>query len=246
MTLLVTAAQVRTYLDNVSVSTSDQYSDETIGSNVLAAQSSLEQALGRYLVPRTFTTVSPWYGTSSNRQQMPLPGFRTVTSLTKSGAALTANAGYWLVPDIQQTGVYTGVAFRAATGPEFWPGQPGTPYGPWITNPAWFDLAADSPFYPANVGGAIYLTSLPNDIVIEGTAGYDPTLADGTQGFPPYAVLHAIKILAAFYTMRPASILADVAITPQGGVLNYSQMPAEVRDFIASWKGGTNMMVPVG
>lgn len=241
MTLLVDPGSVREYLALSDTAATSQYTDGTLSSNIAAAQSSLEQVTGRYLAPRTFTVDNPWLATTQNRQSIALPGFRAITTVTRSGSVLDANGGYWAVPDERQTGVFTRMAFRAATGPDLWPGQPGTPYGPWITNPSWFDQAADSPFAPGNVGGGLYLTSLPNDLAIVGTAGYDPTIADGYPGSPPFAVLHAIKVLASFYTMRPASILADVAITPQGGVLTYSTMPPEVRDFVASWRTGSFM-----
>ncbi len=245
MTYLVSDTAVRDYLELNSPGSTSKYSASTIGSNILAAQSALEQVTGRYLVPRTFTNAAPWYGTTHNAQQVALPGFRTITAVTRSSSVLTVNETYWLTPDSMQTGVYVGMAFRAAVPSGLRPGVQGTPYGQWITNPNWFDQAADSPFYPPNVGGGIFLTSMPNDLLIEGDAGYDDTLPLGTQGSVPYAVLHAVKILAAFYTMRPASILADVAISPSGGVLNYTQMPAEVRDFIAQWRIG-QQMVSVG
>lgn len=246
MTLMVTAAQVRDYLDNVSATSSNQYTDGTIGSNILMAQSYLEHATGRYIVPRTFTTLAPWKYTTQNRQSIPLPGFRTVTTVTRSSSVLTANAGYWLIPDVQQSGLYTGMAFRAATGPDFWPGTPGTPYGPWITNPLWFDMAADSPFYPANVGGAFWLTSLPNDLEVVGEAGYDITIGPDIAPGPPSIALMAIRAYAAWLTMRPASIMADVAITAQGGILNFSALPPEAQQFIAAYRGGQSQMVSVG
>ena len=43
--------------------------------------------------------------------------------------------------------------------------------------------------------------------------------------------------------MRPRSILADVAITPAGGILNYSRLPSEVVEFIADWKLGGEQVV---
>lgn len=246
MTLMVSVAAVQDYINTTSITGSEQYTSATIGSNIQMAQSMLEHAVGRFIVPRTFTTDAPFYLTTSNRQQVPLPGFRSVSSVTRSGATLTANSSYWLIPDTQQTGVYTGMAFRAATGPDFWPGTPGTPYGPWVTNPQWFDYAADSPFYPTNVGGNYWLTSLPNDLAIAGEAGYDLSTASDIPPGPPSLALMAIRALAAWLTMRPASLMADSAITAQGGVISYSQSPAEVRDFIATFKGGQNYMVSVG
>lgn len=229
-TLLVDAAAVRDYLQLNATASASQYTDATIGSNILAAQSFLEQATQRYFLPRTFTTANPWVLTTELRPQFPIPGFRTVTNLTWGGNPLVANTSYWLVPDAQQTGVYTGVRLRAYRS------NSGFPW--WYGNPDWFDRNYDNPFNPLNLGGGWANVSMPNDLLIAGEAGYDPTLSYTDLGYPPFALLQAIKVLASFYTMRPASILADVAITPQGGVLNYSQMPREVADFIASWRAG--------
>jgi hypothetical protein len=161
---------------------------------------------------------------------VPVPGFRTLTTVTYGGATVTANASYWAIPDAQQTGVYTALQFRAMRAD----GQPNW----WYADPNWFDKALDSPFYPGNYGGGYAYTSMPNDLTIAGQAGY-------AAGSVPDAVLDAVKILAAFKTMRPTSLLADVAITPQGGVVNYSQMPPEVRDFVSGWRTG-QQVVSVG
>ena len=247
MTLLVTAQQVRDYIDNVSSTTSNQYTDATISSNIAMAQSFLENATGRHIAPRSWTSQAPWLYTTMNFQSIPLPGFRTITSVTRSGATLTANAGYWLTPDVQQTGVFTRMAFRAATSQDFWPGTPGTPYGPWVTNPLWYDYAFDSPFAPQNVGANYWLTSMPRDLEIVGESGYDVTIGADAYGGPPSIALMAIRAKAAWLTMRPSSILADVAISPQGGILNFSAQPPEVLDIIRLWgNSGTSMMVSVG
>jgi hypothetical protein len=239
MIQLVTPAQVRTYLASVSVTSSEQYSDETIGSNILAAQSNLETMLGRYIAPRTFDAV-PWKMTSMLRWQVPIPGFRTFTQVQWGGSVLVPDAvdplnpSCWVFPDSQQSGVYTSMAFRAARAD-----ASGRPW--WIADPGWFDKALDSPFYPGNYGGGYFYSSMPNDLRITGEAGW----ADAAS--TPFAILHAIKILAAFYTLRGPSILTDVAITAQGGILNYSQMPGEVQQVIRDWRGeGRNYMVSVG
>lgn len=240
---IVDVADVRDYLALNPTAATSQYTDATLGSNILAAQSVLEQLTGRYLAPRTFTTQNPWVYTTMLAATVPLPGFRSVTTITWGGSTLVPNQSCWLRPDVMQTGVFTGIQFRANRSDAYGQGVQGTPYGPWVANSAWFDQAADSPFYPGNLGGGSFFSSMPNDLSIVGEAGFDPTIGFGLPGSVPYAVLHAVKVLAGFYTMRPASILADVAITPAGGVITYSQMPAEVRDFIATWKAGQPMMV---
>src|SRR5262249_3725439 len=147
-------------------------------------------------------------------------------------------AAVWAIPDPMNSGIYTGLQFRAAVGPEFWPGTPGTPYGPWINNSGWFDQAADSPFYPANVGSAFYLTSMPNDLLITGSSGYDPALGIGDYGGMPAEFLEAVRAYAGWLTYRPASLMTDTALTPQGGILNYSSLPPEAVRFITVWRIG--------
>lgn len=210
------------YLQLNSPGTTSQYSSATIGSNIRAASWTLEKATSRWFNDRPAVT---WTGTSNGRAQMFIPGFRTVTAASIQTAPLVSNASYWLLPDVQQSGIYTGLQLRAFTSAGRDPSRP------WLANPNWFDINADSPYYPANYGGAYGQSSMPNDIVITGDGGY---LAANL----PEPLLHATKVLAAFYTLRPNSLLADVAITPAGGVVNYSQMPAEVTAFIREWSIG--------
>ena len=128
------------------------------------------------------------------------------------------NGSCWFLPDVQQSGIYTGVQLRVFRNAES--------SGPsWLANQEWFDRNLDSPYHPANRGGGMSFNSLPNDLSITGDWGY----ADADL---PEPLLHATKVLAAFYTLRPASLLADVAITPSGGVLNYAQMPPEVANTV--------------
>lgn len=199
----------------------DQYTDEIIGNYILAAISSLEQATRRYIVNRPGATVTL---TSMNRAQVAIPALRVATVVTQYGGPVVENAGFYLLPDAQQSGVFTAIQFRTFrtydTGP--W----------WYGNANWFDRNLDSPFYPANYSSAYGNTSLPNDTSIVGDWGWEPL-------FEPGAAVHAVEVLSAFYVMRPPAILADSAITPQGGVLTYSQMPAEVQQFVRSFSAGT-------
>lgn len=236
--MAVSVADVLSYLQLNQPGSTAQYNAGTVGSNILSAQSTLEFAIGRYLLDRTFTTQSPWATTTLNAAQVPIFGFRSFSSVTWGGTVMSVavpgdgntSPTCWAIPDAQRTGQFVALQFRAwRADQQNW----------WLTDPLWWDKMLDSPFYPGNYGGGYAWTSLPNDLLIAGSAGY----ADGTI---PYTALHAIKVLAAFYTMRPNSILADVAITPSGGVVNYSQMPAEVQDFIKTWRYGGAQVVSVG
>lgn len=233
-TLLVNASDVRAYLALNATASTSQYTDATIGSNILAAQSMLEQATGRWFVDRPATT---FVTTSMLRPSVYIPGFRSFTSVTWGGSSLQVNlpgetnGSVWPLPDPLMTGVYIGLQFRAYRA-DSW----GYPW--WLADSQWYDKAFDSPFYPGNFGGGYFYSSMPNDLVVVGDGGYDSTLLPGDAGAAPAEATHAVLVQAAFYTMRPASVLSDVAITPQGNVLTYSQMPAEVQQFIAKWKIG--------
>ena len=218
--MIVQPSDVRDYLELNSPGSSSKYSDATIGSNILTAQSDLEQASGRFLCDHPGIT---WKVTTMLAAQVPLPGFRSFTSITWGGATLTEGSNVWGIPDAMQTGVCVALQFRA------WRADNDHPW--WLADPLWFDKAMDSPFYPGNMGGGYAYTSMPNDLVIVGDGGPAP-------GNAPYSFRHAVKVLAAFFTMRPASILADVAITPGGGVLNYTDLPAEVKNFLRVWTIG--------
>lgn len=213
---VITPTQLRSIM-NWTVATG-QYSDDIIGNNLLDAISALEQATRRYLVNRPGATVTL---TSMVRAQLAIPGLRgTPTAVTYVGSALTASA-YWLEPDAQQSGVFTGIAFRAFR-------QEGNmPW--WYADSQWFDKALDSPFYPGNYGGGWAFSSMPNDTSITSDWGWEPT-------FEPGAFVHALEVLAAFYTLRAPTLLAESAITPQGGIVNYADMPREAQAFIRDWR----------
>ena len=226
--MIVSAESVRDYLELNSPGSSSKYSDATIGSNILAAQSQLEQETHCYLSDHPATT---WATTTMLQAQVPIPRFRNFSTVNWGGSALTitlpgdlsGSGSCWAIPDDLQTGTYVAIQFRA------WRADSDAPW--WLADRMWFDKLLDSPFYPGNRGGGYAWTSLPNDLVIIGDGGY----AAGTE---PPQLLHAVKVLAGFFTMRPASILADVAITPQGGVINYTRLPQEVLSFISDWRIG--------
>lgn len=211
----VSAASVREYMGLNAVASTSQYTDATIGSNIRAASWTLERATGRIFADSSRTLAF----TTNGAAYLTLPGLRTATSVTLQGSALTADSTYFLTPDSQQTGVYTGIQFRAFGT------RRGGPW--WLSNPEWFDRGLDSRFYPANYGGGD--VSLPNDLSIAGTWGFADL---------PEPVLHATKVLAAYYTKRPDAILSGSLVTPDGNFVNLSSLPVEVVQFVTEWRVG--------
>lgn len=240
MNLIVTPAQVREYLVLNANSASSRYSNETIGSNIRAAQSFLESETGRFLYDHPGVT---WATTTMLQGQVAIPGFRSFTSVTWGRAVMNVgypgnddNAGVWALaergPGIPDDGpLYVALQFRA-----FRADAGGRPW--WFADSGWFDKGLDSPFYPGNYGGGFAWTSMPNDLVIVGDGGYAP-------GEEPWTVRQAVKVLAAWYTMRPASVLADVAVTSGGSTVTYENLPPEVAAFIAGFRLGEQQAVSV-
>ena len=208
-------------------------SDTILGNHLLDAIGELEKGTRRFFVNHPGQS---WQLTSYGRPIVSLPGFRTVSSVTWQGAVQTAGlagtgggSGYILLPDVQQTGVYIAISFRPLRTPDT--------NGPWwlslggqTTN--WFDTGADNPYDPRNYGGGYVYTSVEGDTVIVGDGGYAP-------GSEPNPFVHALEVYASWQKERPLTLLSDTVITPQGGVLSYSSLPAEVRQFMADWTTGT-------
>lgn len=220
---------------NTSNQVQPNHTNTVLGNYLLDAAADLEKQTKRYFLNKP--GISYQY-TSYGRPIIPLPGFRSVSSAVWMNATAIAgtpgtggSAGYILLPDVQQTGVYTSISFRPLRNPDA---------GPWwlslggaTTN--WFDLGADLPFDPRNWGGSYVFTSTEGDTVITGDGGYEP-------GQEPSAFYHALSVYAGWYAMRPTAILADSVITPQGGIVSYSALPPEVRNFIGAWGAGTQVV----
>jgi len=231
--LIVTASQVRDYLELNSPGSTSRYSDQTIGSNIRGAQSELESVCHRFFYDHPGVT---WATTTMLQAQVAMPGFRTITSAVWGGATLSVAVpgdgndspsawGLWEaspgVPDNQR--LVIALQFRA------WRADNDMPW--WYADPRWWDKALDSPFYPGNYGGGYAWTSMPNDLVVVGDGGY-------TAGNEPEAVKEVVKIYAAWKTLRPSGLMGGMGITPGGGTTDYSSLPPEVRDFIADWSIG--------
>ena len=159
------------------------------------------------------TAVTKYFTTNGNAV-VAIPDLRTATNVTLQSATLTADSTYWLHPDSQQSGVYLAIQVR--------------PFGSdYRGNPEWFDRNLDQAWWQYG------RTSLPNDLSITGDWGWRPY---------PNSFLQACKVLAGFYTKRPASVLADVAVTPDGTALSYSTWPLEARQFVEQWMGGSQLV----
>lgn len=189
--------------------TAGRYSDAALGSNIRAAQQLIEQRTGRVFDAQTTSRTF----TTEYRAQIAIPDVRSVSSVTFVGTALTANETYWLLPDPKFPTVYTAIQFRV--------------YGRnrlnwYLGNPNWYDRGLD-------MRVPYSTSSMPNDLVITGDWGWSP---------PPWDILHATKVLAAWLTKRADGVLANAVQAPDGTVFDYSQMPPEVNAVIATYRVG--------
>lgn len=233
MRLVVSPDTVRDYLRLNSPGSSSQYSDTTLGSNVRAAMQYIERKTHRFFHDHPSVT---WATTSMLDTQVSLPGFRTIASCTWGGTVQTVAVPGQQVEHPSAWGLWepsegVGDGQRLIVALQFRPWRTDASGPWWLADPGWFDKGLDSPYHPANWGGGWPTSSMPNDLVIVGDGGY-------AAEHEPEPYLNAVKVLAAWYTLRPSSVLADVSLTPGRNELTYDQMPEEVYEFIADWKAG--------
>lgn len=190
-------------------STTGRASTSNLELLIQSASDFLERSTGRIITASASNTARTF--STDGRTAMSIPDLRTVASMTLQGSALAADSTYWLLPSRQSPDIYTGVQLRAFDTYDY------------RSNPEWFDRNLDSPYWTHRRYG------LPNDLVITGLWGWTTV--------PPQWKL-ATLVLAGYEYKRPDSLLANVAITPEGNTLDYGQMPPEVRELIDTWKLG--------
>lgn len=232
MTLATVAsvADVQTIL-RAQGSSQSQLTSDVISSNLRAAQTFIERATNRFFADRPATTLT---FSTNGAAYIDIPGVRTVTSATwPVGVPLdfsVTGTGY-LIADTQQTGLYIGVQVRPFVRNNAGPW--------WRSSPEWFDRNLDSPYYPGNYGGGNGLySSIPNDLQITGDWGYDDASL-------PEPFRDAVKLEAAWKTLRPAALLSGAYSTPDGNAYDLTNHPKEVQDFINQWRLGQPMVVGI-
>lgn len=185
----------------------EPWSEHNLGSNIRAASAFLTKRTGRQFELQLNTTK---VFTTNGEAYINIPDLRGTGSLSVSlnSSAQTRDTDFHLIPDHQQTGVYIGIQFRG--------------FGrsmDYRSRSDWFDRNLDR--HPWLVG------SEPNDLSITDDWGHSPL---------PEELLHATKVLAAWYTRRPDALLGGVSVTAGGTEVDLGALPAEVRQFIEDWK----------
>lgn len=226
MNFIVTPGQLREYLA-LNAAASSSYSDDTLTSNIFASQGFLERECHRFWYDHPGVT---WATTTMLQAQVPIPGFRSFDSITWGGATMTI-----ATPAVQTPNPSVWGLMEPSPGNDN-PLVIALQFRPWRTDPSgapwywadslWWDKGLDSPFYPGNYGGGFAWTSMPNDLIVIGDGGY----AAGTE---PWELKTAVLQLAAFLTQTPGGLFSTATLTPQGGSMEYTELPPFVARFIA-------------
>src|SRR3990167_4559430 len=169
-----------------------QWDAALIGSNINAASSFLQRRTGRQFEAQASVTKK---FSTHGKAYLTIPDLRSTTVVTLNDATLTADSTYYLIPDRTNSGVYVGIKFppfRQAMNPGL----------------NVFDINYNHP----RSGG--HYDTLPNNLVI------GP--ADWGHAPLPDELLQATVVLASWYTIRPAALLANARQTPAGNVFDLS------------------------
>jgi len=201
------AAQVRDYL-NVSGS-AGPYSEAMLGSNSTLASGMLQKRTGRLFETSSNSKVFSTGGKSA----LTIPDLRLPGTVLLNGVELTRDSTYYLVPDRNNSGVFVAIEFPGRTGY----------FDDYRRYPDWFDRGLDDPRWRNRTARA-----LPNDLEFRNPLwGHSPL---------PAELIQATVILAAWLTKRSTAGLANVVIAPEGGILDYTAWPPEVRSFVDDWR----------
>jgi len=174
-----------------------------------AASDALERDTGRLITSSGSNSTRKF--TSNGRAYLVIPDLRTAASVTIQSAALTADAGYWLIPSRQSPDIFVGLQLRAF-------GQDS-----YLANPEWFDRNLDQMWM--KYGGD---TSLPNDVVVTGLWGWT---------FTPYQWVMGIYALAGYFYQHADALFSSARATPEGNIFDLSQLPTEVK-MLQDWRIG--------
>ena len=198
-------AAVREYLQTSA--TTGQFTDGFIGSNIRVATAQLQRVTNRQFEAQTATKVF----TTRGRASLTIPDLLTATAVTLNGSALVANSSYYLIPDAQNTGVFTAIDLP----------QYRFPFD-YRSYSDWFDKGYDNPLFQARLRSGI-----PNDLSIAGSWGHTGAVDEFD---------FAVKVQAAWLTKRPDAVLSNTLQTPEGNILDLSRIPPEVQQFISGWR----------
>lgn len=184
--------------------------DALITSLIPAAIAFLERQSGRYL--STSSNVATRYSTDGQSALVihDRPYVDPSRTINFNGTTLTEDTDVWFIQDRRHTGITTNIQLRQFTGQgEWYKGDPG-----------WYDKNLD---YWARRWGD---SGMPNDLLITGIIGH-PTITEDTK--------LAITAMTA-YLFRQKDAAGNTTFTPGGVVMDMSEVPAPVQQWIADWR----------
>ena len=188
--------------------------DQLLSNLILQAQAQVESDTGRTFAYTSNTTST--YSTDGEAvvrvRDMPAAASNSRT-VRLSGAVLTANVNYWLLPDRNNPQVSTMLQIR--------PFDRSHPM--WYKAfPNWFDANMDSPRYWATIGS-------PNDLVIDGPEGH-PTPV-------PADVVGMIKLKCQLLYWQNKAGASGTVATPTGDLIDLSSRdPVGYDEFVRGWR----------
>lgn len=131
-------------------------------------------------------------------------------TVTLEGTALTGQQDYWFLQDRRSPHITAMIQLRAFTGSGEW----------YKADPMWWDKNLD--YWNDRFGSG----TQPSNLAISGIIGM-PILTDDTW--------HAIREMTA-YLFRLKDAAGNTAFTPQGVILDLSDLPSVVQQWIGNWQ----------
>lgn len=188
--------------------------DQLISNLILQAQAQMERDTGRTFAYSS--NVSRVYSTDGEAtvrvRDIPANGSNTRT-VTLSGAPLTVNVNYWLLPDRRNPEVGTIIQLRPfdRSNPEWFKAFPN-----------WFDANMDDPRYWAQLGS-------PNDLVVTGAEGHPTPIPDDIIGM--------VKLKTQLLYWQNKAGASGTVTTPTGDLIDLSARdPVGYPEFVRDWR----------
>lgn len=215
MAMLTDLRSVKAYL---AIPTSDTRWDDLLGGEggggvnlIEAASAKFEQATNRKFSLSSNNTTYTFSTEGQSDLLIPDLQLSPTPTVTLLGAALTANASFWLIPDPQDRATTTHIQLKS-----FGIGQSAYWYKAF---PNWFDANLDR--YPFFEMGS------PLDLAITGTWGHLPI---------PDDVIFAVTILTSWFFKRKDAIPTNLIFNPDGSTSDMHDWPTEVLDAVHNWR----------
>lgn len=181
--------------------------DALIQSLIPAAVANLERLSGRQISASSNQTSTYSTDGSSALVIHDRPFSDPSRVVVLNGITQTENQDYWMLPDRRYANITAMIQLQAFNGYSY------------KGDPDWWDKNLDT-YY------AKYNTGMPNDLQITGILGM-PLISEDTK-------LAITSMTAYLFKLKDAS--ANTIFSPDGAVLDLSDLPANVQQWIINWR----------